>query len=75
MAKYKAQPQYAVTYGNPGDKKRIQFNMAGEYETEDKTEIAVLDDLCPKYITCVEKTPKKSAVKSKKDTNNKKDEE
>lgn len=48
MAKYKAVPGYTVKVS---DKKSIEFNKVGVYETELKGEIDVLDKLAPRYIT------------------------
>lgn len=53
MAKYESAPNYTVKYGEE-KRKIIDFNPYGKYETNDKAEIAVLNGLCPKYVTCVE---------------------
>lgn len=69
MAKYKAYPFYDINAGEV----RVQFDFYGDYETEDDAEIAVIDALCPTWVTRVdgvvqseEKAPKGSAKASAK---------
>jgi hypothetical protein len=47
MAKYSAPPGYRVDAGVA----LIKFDYNGEYETSDDAHIAVLDALCPTWIT------------------------
>ncbi|UTR05148.1 hypothetical protein MM326_13630 [Alkalihalobacillus sp. LMS6] len=71
MAKYKANPFYSVKI----DKKQVEFNFFGEYETKDSEEIAKLDALTPSYLQRLEETkpaeeppkpaPKKAPAKRK----------
>lgn len=68
MAKYKAQPNYAVVVN---DKKTIEFDAFGNYSTDNKDEIAFLDKLVPRYINKEKETTKKESepateAKSKK---------
>ncbi|MFZ4454330.1 hypothetical protein [Salibacterium aidingense] len=63
MAKYEAHPNYTVKYGDE-KRKTIDFDPYGKYETSDKTEISVLNGLCPKYVTCVEADKPKSQSKA-----------
>lgn len=62
MAKYKAAPFYDVEKpvlneaGEVVDVVRIKFDFFGEYETGDAKEIAVLNDLCPQWVVCVDPT-------------------
>lgn len=44
MARYKAVPGYVVKINN---NKYLKFDGVGEYETEDKAEVAALDALTP----------------------------
>ncbi|MDQ0174383.1 hypothetical protein [Bacillus chungangensis] len=54
MAKFKATPFYSVRYGD----KSLTFGLDGIYETEDDGEIRALMELCPRYLTCLEKAEK-----------------
>ena len=61
MAKYKAEPHYAVGAD-------IQFDYFGNYETEDAKEIKQLDELAPKWIKRVDE-PKQEKVETSKRRN------
>ncbi|WP_051236407.1 hypothetical protein [Paenibacillus pinihumi] len=47
MVTYQGPSHYAVDI----EGKTVRFNWFGEYRTEDEAEIAVLDELAPKWIT------------------------
>ncbi|MEG7333227.1 hypothetical protein [Bacillus sp. 0102A] len=49
VAIYKASPFYSVS----GDKD-ITFDFKGIYKTEDPDVIKQLNELCPRWVTCVE---------------------
>jgi hypothetical protein len=54
MAKFKSSPFYSVQSGNV----KIDFDVFGVYETNDKTESEILDSLCPVWVTCIDKSDK-----------------
>lgn len=55
LAKYKGQPEYAVTIG---EHFAVVFDKFGFYETDDKDEIKTLDELVPRYIKKVQESAK-----------------
>jgi len=60
MATYKAHPFYLVESGDV----RINFDHCGDYETVDAAEIALIDALCPTWITRIDSPEEKPAPKA-----------
>lgn len=63
MNKYKG-PQF---YKVEGENVSLQFDYFGEFQTDKKEEIELLDSLCPAYIKCVDKV--KATPEPKKEEN------